>query len=169
MSFIENTLSTPRPSHINEVDLPRRQQYHPSPGDWRNEILYFLLVDRFSDNRENERPLIDRHHLSFARTADWRWDKWSESGGERWQGGTLQGVSSKLDYLKSLGVTTIWLSPVFKQRCHLNSFHGYGIQDFLEVEPRLGSRADLVNLVAAAHSKGMRIILDIIFNHSGEN
>ncbi len=169
MSFIENTLSTPRPSHINEVDLPRRQQYHPSPGDWRNEILYFLLVDRFSDNRENERPLIDRHHLSFARTADWRWDKWSESGGERWQGGTLQGVSSKLDYLKSLGVTTIWLSPVFKQRGHLNSFHGYGIQDFLEVEPRLGSRADLVNLVAAAHSKGMRIILDIIFNHSGEN
>ena len=76
---------------------------------------------------------------------------------------------SKLEYLDRLGVTTIWLSPVFKQRGHLDTFHGYGIQDFLDVDPRIGTRQELVELVSQAHDKGMRIILDIIFNHSGEN
>jgi glycosidase len=66
-------------------------------------------------------------------------------------------------------VTTLWLSPVFKQRGHLDTYHGYGIQDFLEVDPRFGDRQDLADLVAAAHTEGIRVILDIIFNHSGAN
>lgn len=169
MSFIENTLNSERPTHISGVELPRRVNYHPSPSDWRNEVLYFLLVDRFSDNKEGQRPLLDRNNLPAARPEPWRWDAWSRSGGDHWQGGNLKGVSSKLDYLKELGVTTIWLSPVFKQRGHMDTFHGYGIQDFLDIDPRIGSRKDLVELVEHAHSKGMYIILDIIFNHSGEN
>jgi glycosidase len=99
----------------------------------------------------------------------WRWDRWAQSGADHWQGGNLAGVASKLDYLKGLGVTAIWLSPVFKQRGHLDTYHGYGIQDFLEVDPRFGNRRDLVELVDAAHARGIRIILDIIFNHSGAN
>ncbi len=169
MRFAERTLGQSRPDRINQVELPRRQPYYPSPGDWRDEVLYFLLVDRFSDGRETERPLLDRQNRWAARPAGWRWDRWAESGGERWQGGTLAGVKSKLDYLKELGVTAIWLSPVFKQRGHLDTFHGYGIQDFLEVDPRFGRRDDLVELVAAAHTQGLRVILDIIFNHSGHN
>ena len=169
MSFIQAILNAPRPAAIRTVKLPRRVNYFPSPADWRNETLYFLLVDRFSDGLEAQRPLLDRTNLAAARPANWRWDLWSQSGGERWQGGNLDGVASKLDYLKNLGVTTIWLSPVFKQRGHLNSFHGYGIQDFLDIDPHFGDRKALVDLVALAHSKGMRIILDIIFNHSGEN
>jgi glycosidase len=78
-------------------------------------------------------------------------------------------VASKLDYLGGLGVTAIWLSPVFRQRGHLDTYHGYGIQDFLDVDPRFGTREELVALVAAAHQRGIRIILDIIFNHSGAN
>jgi glycosidase len=58
---------------------------------------------------------------------------------------------------------------VFKQRGHLDTYHGYGIQDFLDVDPRFGTRQHLVDLVAAAHQRGIRIILDIIFNHSGPN
>jgi glycosidase len=169
MSFIQTCLDNPRPAAIRSVNLPRRVNYFPSPADWRNEILYFLLVDRFSDGLEDQRPLLDRTNLAAARPPNWRWDLWSQSGGERWQGGNLAGVASKLDYLKDLGITTIWLSPVFKQRGHLNSFHGYGIQDFLDIDPRFGDRKALVDLVALAHAKGMRIILDIIFNHSGEN
>ncbi|MHC4144057.1 MAG: alpha-amylase family glycosyl hydrolase, partial [Planctomycetota bacterium] len=87
----------------------------------------------------------------------------------RWQGGTLKGVQSKLGYLKQLGVTALWLSPVLRQRGHLDTYHGYGIQDFLDVDPRFGSRQDLVELVAAAHSEGLRVILDVVFNHSGSN
>src|SRR5262249_20273397 len=67
------------------------------------------------------------------------------------------------------GVTALWLSPVLKQRGHLDSYHGYGVQDFLDVDPRLGDRQALVDLCADAHRRGMRIILDIIINHSGEN
>lgn len=165
----------PAPRSVRaDVALPRRLQHHPSPVDWRDELLYFLLVDRFSDGREAERPLLDRANRAAARSAfpdgtPWRWDRWSQSGAERWQGGTLAGVRSKLPYLRSLGISTLWLSPVFKQRAHLDSYHGYGIQDFLEVDPRFGTRRDLVELVDAAHAAGMRIILDIIFNHSGAN
>jgi glycosidase len=137
-------------------------------------VLYFLLVDRFSDGQESSRPPLDRSDRNAARPKghdgqNWRWDRWAESGARRWQGGTIKGVQSKLDYLKKLGVTAIWLSPVFKQRGHLDTFHGYGIQHFLDVDPRFGTRRDLVELVDAAHQNGIRIILDIIFNHSGFN
>jgi glycosidase len=158
----------------SDINFPRRERYHPSPSDWRNEVLYFLLVDRFSDGMEALRPLLDRRDRSAARPSGhdgqpWRWDRWAESGAHRWQGGTLEGVRSKLDYLAGLGVTAIWLSPVFKQRGHLDTFHGYGIQNFLDVDPRFGTRADLVELTEAAHERGLRILLDIVFNHSGFN
>jgi glycosidase len=174
-TFSDNALNQPKPDSIlQDVTLPRRQRYYPSPPDWREEVLYFLLVDRFSDAQEDSRPLLDRTNLGTARPKlpngePWRWDRWAQSGGERWQGGTLRGVQSKLAYLQRLGVTTIWLSPVFKQRGHLDTYHGYGIQDFLDVDPRFGDRQDLVDLVEAAHGLGIHVILDIIFNHSGAN
>jgi glycosidase len=175
MTFADKALNQKRPDSVRlNVILPRRQQYFPSPGNWRDEVLYFLLVDRFSDGREAERPLLDRNDLSAARPnvgdQPWSWNLWAKSGNDRWQGGTLKGIRSKLDYLKGLGITTIWLSPVFKQRGHLDAtYHGYGIQDFLDVDPHFGDRSDLVELVSAAHAAGLRIILDIIFNHSGAN
>lgn len=173
MSFTELVLGRPLPEKVREIALPRRERYHPSPQDWRDEVLYFLLVDRFSDGHESERRLVDRQALAAGRELPggrpWRWDLWARSGAERWQGGTLQGVRSKLAYLKELGVTALWLSPVFRQRAHLDSYHGYAIQDFLEVDPHFGTRRDLVDLVTAAHEEGMRVILDIIFNHSGPN
>lgn len=174
MTFIEKALSRERPDSIDDdVFLPRRQEYHPSPVDWRDEVLYFLLVDRFSDGKENGRKLLDRSNLPAARPdikgEPWSWQLWAQSGSSRWQGGSLKGVLSKLPYLKSLGITALWLSPVFRQRAHEDSYHGYAVQDFLEIDLRLGSRKDLTDLVAAAHEAGMRIILDIIFNHSGCN
>jgi glycosidase len=174
-SFSDDLLSRPsRPKSLNDYDLPRREEYFPSPRDWRDEVLYFLLPDRFSDGQEGTRPLLDRENLNAARLNlpsgdSWRFDRWAESGSDRWQGGTIAGITSKLDYLKSLGATTIWVGPIFKQRGHDNNYHGYAIQDFLEVDPRFGTRQDLVNLVTQSHDKGLRIILDIIFNHSGQN
>ena len=174
MAFAENMLGRNRPDSVRSVALPRRQSYFPSPGDWRDEVLYFLLPDRFSDGQEETRPLLDRQNLNAARPdlpngEAWRWDRWAQSGADRWQGGTLRGIQSKLGYLSDLGVTTLWIGPIFKQRSHLNTYHGYGIQDFLEVDPRFGDRRALVELVAAAHAQDLRIILDIIFNHSGAN
>lgn len=174
MTFAEKALGRDRPDSIdNGVFLPRMQEYYPSPVDWRDEILYFLLVDRFSDGLEKGRKLLNRKNLWAARSdideMPWSWQLWATSGSACWQGGTLKGVRSKLGYLKSLGVTALWLSPVFAQRVHEDSYHGYGVQDFLQVDPRFGSRKDLLDLVAAAHKEDLRIILDIIFNHSGCN
>src|SRR5207245_2086568 len=91
------------------------------------------------------------------------------SGGGRFQGGTLSGITSKLDYLNGLGVTTLWVGPTFKQRTHFDSYHGYAIQDFLDIDPRFGNRQDMVQLVAEAHKRGIRILLDVVFNHTGNN
>ncbi len=153
MSFSTQSLAAPRPDSIRTVTLPRRQPFHPSPADWRDEIIYFLLVDRFSDAQEGTRPLLDPTKRTDFRPAGFRWDQWSGSGSGRYQGGTLKGVASKLDYIASLGATTLWVSPIFKQRAHTNDYHGYAIQDYLEVDPRIGTRQDLVDLVTAAHAK----------------
>jgi glycosidase len=171
-------LTDPRPRNVTQVrnliDEARRTgvSYFPSPVDWRDEVLYFLLPDRFSDGKEATRPLLSRAEIRALRSApsrpDMDWHAWATSG-LRWQGGTIRGVQSKLDYLAGLGVTAIWLGPVFKQRARLDTFHGYGVQDFLDVDPRFGTRADLIALVAAAHQRGIRIVLDVIFNHSGDN
>jgi glycosidase len=174
MRFKDEILENKSPDRINEIILPRRQCYYASPADWRDEILYFLLVDRFSDGHEKERPLLDRRRLNEIRMKasggmSWNWSQWAQSGADRFQGGTIKGVQSKLDYLKKLGITAIWVSPIFKQRGHENTYHGYGVQDFLDVDPRFGNRSDLVELVEAAHLRGIRIILDIIINHSGCN
>jgi glycosidase len=174
MGFADDMLAANRPDRLQDVPRAKAATFHPSPADWRDEVLYFLLPDRFSDGQEAGRPLLDRKNRGAARPVPanaqtWRWDRWARSGSDRYQGGTLAGIASKLDYLRDLGVTALWIGPVFKQRGHLNTYHGYGIQDFLEVDPHFGTRRDLVDLVKAAHGKGLRIILDIIFNHSGSN
>lgn len=169
MGFVEDVLSHTRPDSIRSIALPRRTAYYASPGDWRDEVIYFLLPDRFSDGQENTRPLLDPNDRTAFRPAGFRWDSWSDSGSSRYQGGTIKGLTSKLPYIASVGATTLWVGPVFKQRGHWDSYHGYAIQDFLEVDSRFGSRQDLVDLVAAAHAKNIRVLLDIVFNHTGNN
>jgi glycosidase len=169
MSFRDRILGGPRPSSLASFALPRRERFFPSPADWRDEVLYFLLPDRFSDGGESGRPMLDRADLAAARPSTFGFDRWAQGGGERWQGGTIRGITSKIGYLERLGVTCLWVGPVFKQRRHLDTYHGYAIQDFLEVDPHFGTRADLVEMVDAAHTRGLRVILDVIFNHSGHN
>src|SRR5690606_22466433 len=67
-----------------------------------------------------------------------------------------------------LGVTAIWISPIFKQVPSQESYHGYGIQNFLDVDPHFGTRDDLVSVVRTAHEHGIRAILDVILNHAGD-
>lgn len=154
------------PRTLAEADLTPRGPVHPSPIDWRDQILYQLLPDRFSDGRENQRPLFDSQRASQYHAEDKA--AWMQAG-TRFVGGTIRGIQSKLDYLQGLGVTTLWLNPPWKQRVDLETYHGYGIQNFLEIDPRFGTRQDLRDLVDAAHSRGMYVIIDAIFNHSGNN
>lgn len=155
--------------------------YHPSPQAWEDQILYFLLVDRFSDeNEDNYRdiagntvqnpigtPLFnstsDAGNTHYPPNSKAAWD----NAGGRYVGGTLKGITSKIGYLKRMGVTAIWVSPIFEQVAFEETYHGYGIQNFLEVNSRFGTLADLKELVTTAHENGIYVILDIILNHSG--
>src|SRR4051794_16874266 len=183
MATVDEVLALPRPASIDEARAhwPWRERYTPSPVDWRDECLYFFLPDRFSDTQD--RPVLDRARLGEARGAPGSWDDaawraWAESGRTRFQGGTIAGARSRLDYLADLGVTALWIGPVWKQRKELflnvdgqraDEYHGYAIQDFFDVDPRFGSRRDLVELVAAAHDRGIQVVLDIIINHTARN
>ncbi|HEX8986872.1 MAG TPA: alpha-amylase family glycosyl hydrolase [Rhodocyclaceae bacterium] len=132
-----------------------------SPEDWRDCWIYFLMVDRFNN------PIAAPASGSFDR--NW--------GG--FQGGTLDGVRQKLDYLKDLGVGAIWLTPVLKNCQYLDgspndgTYHGYGIQSFLDIDPRFAAdradpAAELRRLVDEAHARGIYVVFDIVLNHTGD-
>ncbi|MEB3260020.1 MAG: alpha-amylase family glycosyl hydrolase [Cyanobacteriota bacterium] len=84
-------------------------------------------------------------------------------------GGTLRGILSKLDYLEGLGINGLWINPPFQQRLDLATYHGYAIQNFLDIDPRFGTRQDLRDLVDAAHDRGMMVVLDVVIDHTGNN
>ena len=159
-------IESQKPNTLASVNLNPRGAVHPSPADWRDQTFYFLLPDRFSDGQETTRSLFDPDQPEQFKAADR--GKWMRSG-RVFQGGTLKGIESKLDYLQGLGVTALWIGPVWKQRADLETYHGYGIQHFLEVDPRFGTRQDLRDLTDAAHQRNMYVLLDVIYNHSGNN
>ena len=129
----------------------------PSPQDWRDQWIYFLMVDRFnnSQNPPKHQPFDDPNFYDF-------------------QGGNLAGIQDKLPYIQGLGAGAIWLSPVLKNVPDQGgTYHGYGIRDFLHVDPRFARDAanaddELRNLVDAAHKLGIYVILDIVLNHTGD-
>jgi len=147
------------PQSIQELNFEPTASLHPSPYDWRDQFIYFLLVDRFDDNKLT-RPVYQEGQTTTGR---------DENQGHTFQHGNLKGITRRLNYIKSLGCTTIWLSPILKNRQDKpDSYHGYGIQDFLQVDPRFGTLADLKNLTAAAHQLDMYVILDVVLNHTGD-
>src|SRR5580700_6408878 len=132
-------------------------QSFASPADWRDQWIYFLMVDRFNNSlaAPNHTPFDDPDFAGF-------------------QGGNLASIQDQLPYIKQLGAGAIWLSPVltnvFNQQ---GTYHGYGIRDFLHVDSRFArdpNNADneLRSLVDAAHNLGLYVILDIVLNHTGD-
>jgi glycosidase len=167
---------------LQQVNLPAltRRRYTPSPAAWEDQVLYFLMLDRFSDGNEQgyrgndgelveggSTPLFQPGDAGNAVQNEADAGRWRQAGG-RWVGGTLKGLTSKIGYLQRMGVTALWISPIFKQVAFQESYHGYGIQNFLDVDPHFGTRQDLRRLVRTAHRHGIYVILDIILNHSGD-
>jgi glycosidase len=166
---------------LRELDFQKLtgRSFTPSPAAWEDQVLYFLMLDRFSDDRESgyrgnngswvdggDTPPFQASDTGNAVQTEADAARWRAAGGG-WVGGNLKGLASKMGYLQRLGVTALWISPVFRQTGYLETYHGYGIQNFLDVDPHFGTRADLKRLVATAHRHGIYVILDIILNHSG--
>lgn len=129
-----------------------------SPEDWRDQWIYFLMVDRFNN------PTMAPQHTPF-----------DDPNLFAFQGGKFSGVRQQLPYLRQLGVGAIWLSPVLKNLGWDPStgYHGYGIHDFLRAAPHFADdpqQADdeLRVLVDAAHEQGIYVVLDIVLNHTGD-
>ena len=114
---------------------------HNVPKWARNAVIYHIFLDRFYPG------------------AGVPWNKPINLSG--FFGGTLRGAIQKLDYIQALGCNTVWLSPLFTSPSH----HGYDATDYYSVEPRLGTNAELIELIDKAHQRGIRIILDFVANH----
>ena len=139
--------------------------FSPLPGKvyknfvrkWEEDFIYFLLVDRFHDGKDRKPPTTTERS-SGSGSSDQLKD---------FVGGTLKGIRNQLNYIANLGCTAIWLSPVFENNEH--AYHGYSIQNYLDIDPHFGTKQDLIDLVEAAHQRDMRVILDVVINHSGDN
>ena len=139
---------------------------HSLRGPLTNHDFYFVMGDRFANGSTandtgglGDDPLVS----GFDPTAKGFFN-----------GGDLRGLRSKLDYIQGLGTDAIWLTPIFKNKAvqpedgPSAGYHGYWITDFTQVDPHLGTNADLTALVDAAHRRGMKVFFDIITNHTAD-
>ncbi len=135
--------------------------------DLTKEQFYFLMADRFANG--------DKSNDSGGLTGDRLQTGLDPTDKGFYHGGDLTGVIQKLDYIKSLGTTSIWLTPSFKNRPVQGAnadvsagYHGYWITDFTQIDPHLGTNADMKRLIDQAHGKGMKVFFDIITNHTAD-
>ncbi|HEY5178307.1 MAG TPA: pullulanase-type alpha-1,6-glucosidase, partial [Dermatophilaceae bacterium] len=131
------------------------------------EQFYFLMTDRFA----NGSTANDQGGLTGSRLET----GYDPTDKGFFHGGDLAGVTQKLDYIKSLGTTAIWLTPTFKNEPVQGTgadasagYHGYWITDFTQIDPHLGTNAEMTSLISAAHAKGMKVFFDIITNHTAD-
>ncbi|MEX0288405.1 MAG: alpha-amylase family glycosyl hydrolase [Flavobacteriaceae bacterium] len=134
-----------------------------APFVWEGANIYFLLTDRFN----NGNPETD---VNFDRT--------NPTGVLRgFMGGDLEGITQKIEegYFSDLGINAIWFTPVVEQihgdtdenTGNTYGYHGYWAKDWTALDPNFGTKKDLENLVKSAHSKGIRVLMDVVLNHTG--
>ena len=123
-----------------------------------SDVLYLIMPDRFA----NGDPTNDQIPMRTEYKVD-RNDPNARHGGD------LKGISDRLGYLADLGVTAIWLNPVLENDMKGGSYHGYATTDYYRVDPRFGSNEEYKNLISATHEKGMKVVMDMIFNHCGSD
>lgn len=132
--------------------------------NWDEEIIYMIMTDRFFDGDEsNNNPAnvegsFDKEHL------------------EAYHGGDFKGIIEKIPYLKDLGITTLWITPIVKnidanmmadKGSKQFAYHGYWAEDFTKLDPHLGTEDDFKALIDALHDNGIKLMVDVVINHSG--
>lgn len=133
----------------------------------QDEVIYFVLPDRFENgDASNDRGGIEGSRLEHG---------FDPTHKGFYHGGDLKGLTARLDYIKGLGATAIWLGPIYKNNpvqgapgSESAGYHGYWITDFTEIDPHFGSHDDMKAFVDAAHARGMKVYLDIITNHTAD-
>lgn len=132
-----------------------------------DEIIYFVMPDRFADGdaANNTGGIV-------GGADDHGYDPTHKG---YYHGGDIQGLIDRLDYIQGLGVSAIWFTPIFKNKAVQGAdpyrsagYHGYWITDFTQIDPHLGSNQDFRDFVDAAHARGMKVIMDIVTNHTAD-
>ncbi|MBO1334450.1 pullulanase-type alpha-1,6-glucosidase [Streptomyces sp. VRA16 Mangrove soil] len=144
-----------------------RLAQQPARDDATREQYYFVLPDRFANGDTSN----DKGGLTGSRSST----GYDPTDKGFYQGGDLKGLTKKLDYIKGLGTTAIWMAPIFKNKPVQGSgssesagYHGYWITDFTQVDPHFGTNQDLAALIDKAHAKGMKVYFDVITNHTAD-
>jgi glycosidase len=140
---------------------------HYSTRPITDDVMYFVMPDRFA----NGDPANDRGGIDGGPAAH----GFDPTHKGFYHGGDLKGLTAKLDYLADMGISAIWMTPIFKNKPvqgnpggQTAAYHGYWITDFTQIDPHLGTNQDLKGLVAAAHDRNMKVIFDIITNHTAD-
>ena len=133
----------------------RRPDSEKRAGFTSGDVIYLLMPDRFA-NGDLKNDNIDSQPEKADRTIDY---------GRH--GGDIKGIQDHLDYIKELGATAIWCTPVQENNYSKYTYHGYAISDFYKIDPRFGSNDEYAGFVAASHQKGLKVIMDMVSNHSG--
>lgn len=140
-------------SQVCPYELKPRSNKPGAMGFDSSDVLYLITPDRFANGDLANDTLcqtrVDRNRPNARHAGD------------------LRGLIDRLDYIADLGVTTVWVNPVLENLQPGGSYHGYAITDFYRVDPRFGTNEEYCELVDAAHAKGMKVVMDMIFNHCG--
>ncbi len=137
--------------------LLKRTPNKGAQGFTSADVLYLLMPDRFADG--------DQSNNSGKRLRNqWGADR---SNPNLRHGGDFAGIAKNLDYIDSLGVTAVWFTPVLENDMPYGSYHGYATTDYYQTDPRFGSNAEYAALIDSLHNRGIKTVMDMIFNHSG--
>ena len=123
------------------------------------DVLYLIMPDRFADGDTSNNTLKDMNFPVQVNRND-------PSGRH---GGDLKGIENHLDYIQSLGMTAIWLNPVLENDMPGGTYHGYATTNYYRVDPRFGTNEEYRNLIDKSHKRGIKVVMDMIFNHSGSS
>jgi len=133
----------------------RKQGSSERKGFDASDVIYLITPDRFSNgDTTNDSP------TGYLEKTD-------RSNPDGRHGGDIKGIVNHLDYIKDLGATTIWINPLLENNMAKYSYHGYSITDYYKTDPRFGSNSDYLTLSSAIHQKGMKLVMDMVFNHCG--
>jgi len=137
--------------------LLERKAQKGAQGFTAADVLYMVMPDRFADGNTDNNQVKGMHYPVGA----------NRNNLNVRHGGDLKGISDHIAYLDSLGITAVWLNPVLENDMPDGSYHGYATTDYYKVDPRFGSNDDYKALIDTLHSKGIKTVMDMIFNHSG--
>lgn len=142
-----------------DFELKARREMKGAQGFSAADVLYMIMPDRFASGGES--------HPESARLINKvKTDR--EKPNAR-HGGDLKGIADHIDYIDSLGVTAVWLNPVLENDMPGGSYHGYATTDYYRVDPRFGTNEEYARLIDTLHGKGIKMVMDMIFNHSGSH